>query len=88
MKQAAEANTQALIEKERRKQEERDQDNAIREHQRKKDQREFEAQVEAQRIKDEKRDKLDCVKSSSTRRDCVLLLTLRLLARDSSRRSR
>ena len=54
MKQAAEANTQALLEKDKRKQEERDQDNAIREHQRSKDQREYEAQIEAQRIKDEK----------------------------------
>lgn len=44
MKQAAEANAQALIEKQRREQEEKDQDNEIAEHQRAKDQREFEAQ--------------------------------------------
>lgn len=34
------------------------------------------------------RDKQDSVKSSSMRRDSALLLTLRLPARDSSRRSR
>ena len=43
MKQAAEANAQALIEKQRREQEEKDQDAEIAEHQRKKDQMEFEA---------------------------------------------
>lgn len=54
MKQAAEANAQALIEKERRAQEEKDQDNEIAEHQRAKDAREFESQQEAQRLKEEK----------------------------------
>ena len=43
MKQAAEANAQALIEKQRREQEEKDQDAEIAEHQRKKDQMECEA---------------------------------------------
>jgi hypothetical protein len=38
MQQAAEANAQALLEKNRRAQEEKDQDNEIAEHQRKKDQ--------------------------------------------------
>ena len=44
MKQAAEANAQALIEKQRRAQEEKDEENQIAEHQRKKDQEQFEAQ--------------------------------------------
>ena len=44
MKQAAEANAQALLEKQKRIQEEKDQDNAIAEHQRLKDQQEFEKQ--------------------------------------------
>lgn len=54
MKQAAESNAQALIERQRRAQEEKDQDNAIAEHQRKKDAMEFEKQQEAQRLREEK----------------------------------
>ena len=54
MKQAAEANAQALIEKQRRAQEEKDEENQIAEHQRKKDQEQFEAQQEAQRQREEK----------------------------------
>ena len=44
MKQAAEANAQALLEKQKRIQEEKDHDAQIAEHQRVKDQKEFEAQ--------------------------------------------
>ena len=47
MKQTAEANAQALLEKQKRAQEEKDQDQAIAEHQRKKDQAEYEKQQEA-----------------------------------------
>ena len=54
MKQAAEANAQALLEKQRRAQEEKDHDAQIAEHQRVKDQKEFEAQQEAQRKREEK----------------------------------
>lgn len=54
MKQAAEANAQALIQKERRAKEEKDQEEAILAYQRARDQKEYEAQLEAQRIKDEK----------------------------------
>lgn len=54
MQQAAEANSQALVEKTRRETEEKDLDNQITEHQRKKDQKEFEAQQEAQRLREEK----------------------------------
>ena len=54
MKQAAEANAQALIEKERREEEAKNLDDQIIEHQRKKDQKEFEAQQEAQRLREEK----------------------------------
>lgn len=54
MKQAAEANSQALIEKEKRLAEEKEQERQIIEYQRARDQKEFEAQQEAQRIKDEK----------------------------------
>lgn len=54
MKQAAEANAQALIQKERRVKEEKDQEEAILAYQRARDQKEYEAQLEAQRIKEEK----------------------------------
>lgn len=54
MKQAAEANAQSLIEKEKRAKEEKDQENSIISYQRAKDQKEYEAQLEAQRIKEEK----------------------------------
>lgn len=54
MKQAAEANAQSLLEKQKRAKEEQDQDNEIADHQRKKDQMEFEKQQEAQRVREEK----------------------------------
>ena len=54
MKQAAEANAQSLIEKEKRAKEEKDQENEIIAYQKAKDLKEYEAQLEAQRIKDEK----------------------------------
>jgi len=54
MKQAAEANAQALIEKEKRMKEEKDQEMEIIAYQKARDQKEYEAQLEAQRIKDEK----------------------------------
>lgn len=54
MKQAAEANAQSLIEKDKRSQEAKDEENAIISYQKAKDQKEYEAQLEAQRIKDEK----------------------------------
>ena len=54
MKQAAEANAQALLEKTKRQQEEKDQEQAIVAYQRARDQKEYEAQLEAQRVKDEK----------------------------------
>lgn len=54
MKQAAEANSQSLIEKEKRAKEEKDQENEIIAYQKAKDLKEYEAQLEAQRIKDEK----------------------------------
>jgi hypothetical protein len=47
MKQAAEANTQALLEKQKRAQEEKDQEQSIVAYQRAKDQKEYEAQLEA-----------------------------------------
>lgn len=47
MKQAAEANAQSLIEKEKRAKEEKDQENSIISYQRAKDQKEYEAQLEA-----------------------------------------
>ena len=54
MKQAAEANAQSLIEKQKRAQEEKEHEQQIIEYQRAKDQKEYEAQLEAARIKDEK----------------------------------
>jgi len=54
MKQAAEANAQALIEKEKRMKEEKDQEMEIIAYQKARGQKEYEAQLEAQRIKDEK----------------------------------
>ena len=54
MKQAAEANAQSLIEKQKRASEEKDHEQQIIEYQRAKDQKEYEAQLEAARIKDEK----------------------------------
>ena len=48
MKQAAEANAQALLEKTKRQQEEKDQEQAIVAYQRARDQKEYEAQLEAQ----------------------------------------
>lgn len=54
MKQAAEANAQSLIEKQKRAGEEKDHEQQIIEYQRAKDQKEYEAQLEAARIKDEK----------------------------------
>lgn len=54
MKQAAEANAQSLIEKEKRAKEAADEEAGIIAYQRAKDQKEYEAQLEAQRIKDEK----------------------------------
>lgn len=54
MKQAAEANAQSLIQKERRIKEEKDQEESILAYQRARDQKEYEAQLEAQRIKEEK----------------------------------
>lgn len=54
MKQAAEANAQSLIEREKRAKEEKDQENEIIAYQKARDQKEYEAQLEAQRIKDEK----------------------------------
>ena len=54
MKQAAEANSQALIEKQKRADEEKELIRGIIDHQRNKDQKEYEAQMEAQRVKEEK----------------------------------
>jgi len=54
MKQAAEANAQSLIEKEKRLKEAADEESGIIAYQRAKDQKEYEAQLEAQRIKDER----------------------------------
>jgi len=54
MKQAAEANAQALIEKEKRRQEEKDEEQEIIKYMKDRDQREHEAQLEQQRIKEEK----------------------------------
>jgi len=54
MKQAAEANTQSLIEKDKRSQETKDQEDEINAYRQAKDQKEYEAQLEATRIKDEK----------------------------------
>ena len=54
MKQAAEANSQSLIEKQKRAQEEKDQEMEIIAYQKARDQKEYEQQLEAQRLKDEK----------------------------------
>mgnify|MGYP000255578994 CR=1 FL=1 len=54
MKQAAEANAQSLIEKDKRSQETKDQESEIIAYQKAKDQKEYEAQLEANRIKEEK----------------------------------
>lgn len=54
MKQAAEANAQSLIEREKRSKEEKDTEDEIIAYQKARDQKEYEAQLEAQRIKDEK----------------------------------
>ena len=54
MKQAAEANAQSLIEKQKRAQEDKDAEQEIINYQKARDQKEYEQQVEAQRIKDEK----------------------------------
>jgi len=54
MKQAAEANSQSLIEKQKRADEEKDLIRGIIDHQRNKDAKEYEAQMEAQRVKEEK----------------------------------
>lgn len=54
MRQAAEANAQALVEKQRRAGEEKDHEEQIIAYQRARDQKEFEAQMEAQRVKEEK----------------------------------
>jgi hypothetical protein len=54
MKQAAEANAQSLIEKDKRSQEAKDQESEITAYQKAKDQKEYEAQLEATRIKEEK----------------------------------
>jgi hypothetical protein len=54
MRQAAEANAQSLIEKEKRSKEEKDQEMEIIAYQKARDQKEYEAQLEAQRLKDEK----------------------------------
>ena len=54
MKQAAEANAQSLIEREKRVKEEKDTEQEIINYQKARDQKEYEAQLEAQRIKDEK----------------------------------
>jgi alpha-D-ribose 1-methylphosphonate 5-phosphate C-P lyase len=54
MQQAAEANQQALIQKEHRAKEEKVQEEKIIAYQKERDRKEYEAQLEAQRIKDEK----------------------------------
>ena len=54
MKQAAEANAQSLIEREKRVKEEKDTEQEIIAYQKARDQKEYEAQIEAQRVKDEK----------------------------------
>ena len=54
MKQAAEANAQSLIEKQKRADEEKRQEQEIIAYQKAKEQKEFEAAQEAQRIKEEK----------------------------------
>lgn len=54
MKQAAEANAQSLIEKEKRAKEEKDTEMEIIAYQKARDQKEYEKQIEAQRVKDEK----------------------------------
>ena len=54
MKQAAEANVQSRIEKDKRSQEAQDQEDEIYAYQKAKDQKEYEAQLEATRIKEEK----------------------------------
>lgn len=54
MRQAAEANAQALVEKSRRTREEKDHEEQIIAYQRARDQKEFDAQMEAQRVKEEK----------------------------------
>jgi hypothetical protein len=54
MKQAAEANAQALLQKEKRIREEKTQEEEIIAYQKDRDRKESEAQVEAQKIRDEK----------------------------------
>ena len=54
MKQAAEANAQSLIEKEKRSKDEKDHEMDIIMYQKARDQKEYEAQLEAQRVKEEK----------------------------------
>lgn len=54
MKQAAEANQSAILQKDKRKAEEKKLEEEIVHYQKERDRKEFEAQLEAQRIKDEK----------------------------------
>lgn len=54
MKQAAEANQQAIIQKEKRKVEEKRLEEEIVAYQKERDRKEYEAQIEAQRLRDEK----------------------------------
>ena len=54
MRQAAEANQQAILQKDKRKVEEKALEDEIINYQKDKDRKEYEATLEAQRIKDEK----------------------------------
>jgi len=54
MKQAAEANAQSLIEKNKRSNENKAHEDSIIEYQRARDEKEYEAQCEAARVKEEK----------------------------------